>query len=53
MKMQIRLVLLGPEAGPVTTWGLGGPALRVGQIGRKLHTAPYGPEQKCRIYSPP
>ncbi len=26
----------------------GGAALRVRQTGRELHTAPYGPEQKCQ-----
>ena len=38
------LVARGVPAGLL---GLGGGALRVRQIGRKLHTEPYGPEQKC------
>ena len=38
------LVARGVPAG-LLYWG--GGALRVRQIGRKLHTEPYGPEQKC------
>ena len=38
---------VGGTGGPGRALVLGGGALRVRQIGRKLHTEPYGPEQKC------
>ena len=48
-----RLVLFGAPwrhrgPGPGSDWGWG--ALRVRQIGSFLHTAPYGPEQKCHVF---